>query len=95
MLNYEEVPNNILTGKDLDYLSDMFNWNYGAYKNSVNAIDKVNDVEIKDLLTEEVIELFTTPNELGEFKEAITQCLLKGTKRNVVSEDNTKNVVGE
>ena len=32
---YTEVPN-ILTGKDLDYLSDMFNWNYnfrwGAYK---------------------------------------------------------------
>ena len=27
-----EVPNNILTGKDLDYLSDMFEWNYGVYK---------------------------------------------------------------
>ena len=25
MLNYEVVPNNILTGKDLDYLSDIFN----------------------------------------------------------------------
>ena len=49
-MNYEKVPN-IITGKDLDYLSDMFNWNYGAYKNAVNAIDKVNDVEIKDLLT--------------------------------------------
>ena len=24
---YNEVPN-IITGKDLDYLSDMFNWNY-------------------------------------------------------------------
>ncbi len=29
---YAEVPNNILTGKDLDYLSDMFQWNYGALK---------------------------------------------------------------
>ena len=27
-LNYEQVPN-IITGKDLDYLSDMFNWNCG------------------------------------------------------------------
>ena len=49
----------------------------------------------KELLTEETVELFTTPNELGEFKEAITESLLKGTKRNVISEDNTKNVVGE
>ena len=28
---YNEVPN-IITGKDLDYLSDMFQWNYGALK---------------------------------------------------------------
>ena len=49
----------------------------------------------KELLTEEIVELFTTPNELAEFKEAITQSLLKGTKRNVVSEENSKNVVGE
>ena len=28
---YNEVPN-IITGKDLDYLSDMFEWNYGTLK---------------------------------------------------------------
>lgn len=30
-MSYDKVPN-IITGKDLDYLSDMFNWNYGGYK---------------------------------------------------------------
>ena len=35
---------------DLDYLSDMFNWNYGAYKSSSNAINSVSDSEIKDML---------------------------------------------
>ena len=35
MKNYNEVPN-IISGKDLDYLSDIFNWNYGAYKNLKN-----------------------------------------------------------
>ena len=49
-MNYENVPN-IITGKDLDYLSDMFNWNYGAYKSTVNAIDKVSDEEIRSVLT--------------------------------------------
>lgn len=31
MQNYNVVPN-IISGKDLDYLSDMFNWNYTGYK---------------------------------------------------------------
>ena len=48
--NYEKVPN-IITGKDLDYLSDMFNWNYGGYKSSINAVEKVTDEEIKNVLT--------------------------------------------
>ena len=48
--SYNKVPN-IITGKDLDYLSDMFNWNYGVYKSTVNAIEKVNDDDIKDILT--------------------------------------------
>ena len=50
MENYNSVPN-IITGKDLDYLSDMFNWNYGAYKNMINAVDKVTDEEIRSILT--------------------------------------------
>jgi len=49
-MNYNSVPN-IITGKDLDYLSDMFNFNYGSYKNTVNAIEQVTDEEIKNILT--------------------------------------------
>jgi len=47
--NFEKVPS-IITGKDLDYLNDMFNWNYGVYKSTLNAIDYVNNTEIKDIL---------------------------------------------
>ena len=46
---YEIVPN-IISCKDLDYLSDMFNWNYGAYKQVINDIDNVKDLEIKTML---------------------------------------------
>lgn len=49
-INYEEVPD-IISGKDLDYLCDMFNWNYGAYKSSYNAVETVTDDEIKNTLT--------------------------------------------
>lgn len=45
----------------------------------------------KDLLTEENVELLTTPADLASYKEAITEALYKGTKRNIVSEDDPKN----
>lgn len=46
---YNEVPN-IITGKDLDYLSDMFNWNYEALKKMNVAINQVTDEQIKTTL---------------------------------------------
>lgn len=49
MKEYEEVPN-IISGKDLDYLSDMFNWNYGAYKSAINmALEVTDDVLAKHI----------------------------------------------
>lgn len=49
MPNYQEVPN-IITGKDLDYLSDMFEWNTLVLKQFNESILKVNDERIKKLL---------------------------------------------
>jgi hypothetical protein len=46
---YSAVPN-IISSKDLDYLSDMFNWNYGAYKRSLNASNSVTDEDLSNLL---------------------------------------------
>lgn len=47
--NYNEVPS-IISTKDLSYLSDMFQWNYGAYKMTVNAIPNMEDEELKNML---------------------------------------------
>ena len=46
-----EVPN-IITGKDLDYLSDMFNWNYEALKKTNEGLINIEDEEIKSTLQE-------------------------------------------
>ena len=51
MKNYTEVPN-IITGKDLDYLSDIFTWNYNAYKKIVSAKKQIQDEEIMSLFEE-------------------------------------------
>lgn len=46
---YNEVPN-IITGKDLDYLSDMFNWNYEALKKMNVAVKRVTDERTRTTL---------------------------------------------
>ena len=48
-MNYEQVPD-IISSKDLDYLEDMFNYNYLGYKKIVNYIDMVNNLEIEEIM---------------------------------------------
>lgn len=43
----------------------------------------------EELLTEEEVELLTSPLDLAAYKNAITEAMFKGTKRNVESEDET------
>ena len=47
----------------------------------------------RDLLTEEEVELRTTPIDLTDYKNAILEAMTKATQRNVESEDepNSKN----
>ena len=54
-----------------------------------------NKDDKRDLLTEEMVELLTTPVDLAAYKTAITEALYKGTKRNVESESDSKNAVVE
>lgn len=47
----------------------------------------------EELLTEEEVELLTSPLDLSAYKTAITEAMFKGTKRNVESEEEApKNV---
>ena len=45
----------------------------------------------KALLTEDEVEILTTPRDLTQYKSAITEALFKGTQRNVESENDSKN----
>lgn len=46
-----------------------------------------NPSKKKDLLTQEVVELLTSPFELAEYKNAIMDAMYKGTKRDIESEE--------
>ena len=54
----QEVPVNTITEKNLYYLSDMFQWNYCAFKKSCNDIEYLN--------TQEIIEIFSEASDLFE-----------------------------
>lgn len=54
-----------------------------------------NKDDKRELLTEEMVELLTVPADLATYKTAIMDALLKGTKRNIQSEADSKNAVVE
>ena len=49
----------------------------------------------RELLTEDDVELLTSPADLATYKAAIMEALYKGTKRNIISEDDPKNAAVE
>jgi hypothetical protein len=50
-----------------------------------------NKDDARPLLTEDEVELLTTPFDLAGYKAAITEALYRGTKRNIESEADSKN----
>lgn len=52
-----------------------------------------NPKDVCPLLTEEAVELLTTPADLAKYKDAIMEAMYKGTARHIESEEETgKNV---
>jgi len=52
-----------------------------------------NPAKKRELLTEDAVELLTSPLELSDYKNCIMEAMFKGTKRNIESEDeSSKNV---
>ena len=62
---------------------------------SILAYNLKNKENKKAVLTEEMVELLTTPFDLANYKTAITEALYKGTKRNIISEVDPKNAAVE
>ena len=50
-----------------------------------------NPKDKRELLTEDAVELLTSPFELATYKSAIMEAMYKGSKREIESEDDSKN----
>ena len=84
---------------EVEMALDEIIWLITLLCNQSIEIHNFRNGDKKPLLTEETVELLTSPGELAEYKDAITEAMLKGTKRNVESEhragvaDTSKNAV--
>ena len=72
---YNEVPN-IITGKDLDYLSDMFNWNYEVLKKMAHYKKKINSYTYMDIAKFAVKIVKENPEVLNSFKNNTKEILV-------------------
>ena len=88
----ENLGDKLMKSENFQLAISEIVWLIALLANQSILIHNLRHADSKqDLLTEENVELLTTPADLASYKEAITEALYKGTKRNIVSEDDPKN----
>ena len=88
----ENLGDKLLKNKNFEMALGEIVWLITLLANQSILIHNLkNRDEKKPLLTEEDVELLTVPSDLAEYKAAITEAMYKGTKRNIESEEDSKN----
>lgn len=92
----ENLGDKLMKSENFEMAIAEIVWLVTLLANQSILIHNIKNKEIpRPLLTEEEVEILTTPFEFAEYKSAITEALYKGTKRNVESESEPKNAVVE
>ena len=88
----ENLGDKLMKSENFEMAIGEIVWLITLLANQSILVHNLKDKEHpKELLTEDVVELLTTPLDLAGYKTAITEALYKGTKRNVESEKDSKN----
>ena len=84
----ENLGEKLMKSENFEMALDEIVWLITLLANQSVLIHNLHTPSKKrELLTEETVELLTSPLELGEYKNAIMEAMYKGTKRHVESED--------
>lgn len=84
----ENLGEKLMKSENFEMALDEIVWLLTLLANqSVLIRNLKNKGKAEDLLTEDEVELLTSPLDLAAYKNAITEAMFKGTKRNVESED--------
>lgn len=91
----ENLGTKLMKSENFELALDEVVWLITLLANQSILIHNIKNKEHKkELLTEEEVELLTTPFDLANYKNAIMASMMRGTKRNVESEDSKNEVVG-
>lgn len=92
----ENLGEKLLKSENFEMALDEIVWLITLMANQSLLVHNLKHPEDqKTLLTQEAVELLTSPLELASYKEALTEAMFKGTKRNIISEEDSKNVQAE
>ena len=89
----ENLGDKLMKSENFEMALDEIVWLIALLANqSIQIHNLRNKDNPRPLLSEEEVELLTSPLELAEYKNAIMEAMFRGTKREVFSEeDNAKN----
>lgn len=88
----ENLGDKLMKSENFEMALDELVWLITLLANQSVLIHNLRFPEDKqELLTQETVELLTSPLELAEYKSAILEAMYKGTKRYVESENDAKN----
>lgn len=92
----ENLGDKLMKSENFELALDEIIWLITVLANQSILIHNLKNKDApKDVLTEEEVELLTSPLELATYKSAITEAMFKGTARNIESEIDSKNAVVE
>lgn len=84
----ENLGEKLMKSENFEMALDEIVWLLTLLANQSVLIHNLkNKDKPEDLLTEDEVELLTSPLDLAAYKTAITEAMFRGTKRNVESED--------
>lgn len=84
----ENLGEKLMKSENFEMALDEIVWLITLLANQSILIQNLKDKnQQKPLLTEDEVELLTSPFELAAYKNALTEAMFKGTKRTVESED--------
>ena len=90
----EYLGEKLMKSENFEMALDEVVWLLTLLANQSILVRNLKNKEAPEpLLTEADVELLTSPLDLATYKEAITEAMFRGTKRNIESEEeNAKNV---
>ena len=90
----ENLGIKLMKTENFELALDEIVWLITLLANQSVLIDNRLNSEKRSLLTEDDVELLTSPFELSAYKDAIMEAMVKGTKRYIESEEpQSKNVI--